>query len=334
MCLKKIMIRKILIVGYGSSGRRYFNIIKKIFPSIDLKIFSLSNLNKNQLFLKNFSEIKIFRPDLSIICNPASIRVKIIKFLTNLNSHLLIEKPLASNYEDVKKIIKIVKKKNLVVKIGYNLRFLNSLKFLKQIIRSNKIGKIYTVNIIAGQSLLKWRKNINYKNSVSAQKKLGGGVLLELSHEIDYCNWIFGSFNRLFCRNSKISDLKVDVEDNAQILIFSKNKYPVSINLDFFRKDKSRICHVVGKNGSLIWDGVKNKLIYFSSNKKKWINIKFKKNDMKSTYTLMLKEMIKLCSSKNNFKSNLADVSHAGKVVRLIDFALYSSKYLKVVKIK
>jgi predicted dehydrogenase len=334
MYLKKIMIRKILIVGYGSSGRRYFNIIKKIFPSIDLKIFSLSNLNKNQLFLKNFSEIKIFRPDLSIICNPASIRVKIIKFLTNLNSHLLIEKPLASNYEDVKKIIKIVKKKKLVVKIGYNLRFLNSLKFLKKIIRSNKIGKIYTVNIIAGQSLLKWRKNINYKNSVSAQKKLGGGVLLELSHEIDYCNWIFGSFNRLFCRNSKISDLKVDVEDNAQILIFSKNKYPVSINLDFFRKDKSRICHVVGKNGSLIWDGVKNKLIYFSSNKKKWINIKFKKNDMKSTYTLMLKEMIKLCSSKNNFKSNLADVSHAGKVVRLIDFALYSSKYLKVVKIK
>jgi predicted dehydrogenase len=328
------MIRKILIVGYGSSGRRYFNIIKKIFPSIDLKIFSLSNLNKNQLFLKNFSEIKIFRPDLSIICNPASIRVKIIKFLTNLNSHLLIEKPLASNYEDVKKIIKIVKKKNLVVKIGYNLRFLNSLKFLKQIIRSNKIGKIYTVNIIAGQSLLKWRKNINYKNSVSAQKKLGGGVLLELSHEIDYCNWIFGSFNHLFCRNSKISDLKVDVEDNAQILIFSKDKFPVSINLDFFRKDKSRICHVVGKNGSLIWDGVKNKLIYFSSNKKKWINIKFKKNDMKSTYTLMLKEMIKLCSSKNNFKSNLADVSHAGKVVRLIDFALFSSKYLKVVKIK
>jgi predicted dehydrogenase len=328
------MIRKILIVGYGSSGRRYFNIIKKEFPSIDLKIFSLSNLNKKQLFLQNFSDIKIFRPDLSIICNPASIRVKIIKFLTNLNSHLFIEKPLASNYEDVKKIIKIVKKKKLVVKIGYNLRFLNSLKILKQIIKSNKIGKIYSVNIIAGQSLLKWRKNINYKNSVSAQKKLGGGVLLELSHEIDYCNWIFGSFNHLFCRNSKISDLKVDVEDNAQILIFSKDKFPVSINLDFFRKDKSRICHVVGKNGSLIWDGVKNKLIHFSSNKKKWINIKFKKNEMKSTYTLMLKEMIKLCNSKNNIKSNLADINHAGKVVRLIDFALFSSKYLKVVKIK
>jgi predicted dehydrogenase len=334
MYLKKKMIRKILIVGYGSSGRRYYSIIKKIFPSIVLKIFSLSNLNKNQLFLKNFSDIKIFRPDLSIICNPSSTRVKIIKFLISLNSHLLIEKPLASNYKDVKKIIKIVKKKKLLVKVGYNLRFLNSLKVLKQIIKSNKIGKIYTVNIIAGQSLLKWRKNINYKHSVSAQKKLGGGVLLELSHEIDYGTWIFGSFNHLFSRNSKISDLRIDVEDNAQILFFSKNKHPVSINLDFFRKDKSRICHVVGKNGSLIWDGVKNKLIYFCSDKKKWINIKFEKNDIKSTYALMLKEMIKLCNSRNNVKSNLVDINHAGKVVRLIDFAIRSSKYLKVIKIK
>lgn len=327
-------MHRILIVGYGSAGKRYHKIINKNFPSIELKIFSLNKKNKKKIFLKKRIEIKKFKPQLTIICIPASKRVKIIKFLIELKSHLLIEKPLASNFSEAKKIVGFIRKGESIVKVGYNLRFLNSLKALNNFIKSKKLGKIYFADIFAGQNLIQWRKNSNYKHTVSAQKNLGGGVLLELSHEIDYANWIFGDFNKIFCKVFKASNLKINVEDTAKILLFSKNKYTISINIDFCRSDKIRKCFVVGKNGSLIWDGLKNKLIFFNLLKKKWVNVFFNINDISDTYFLQLKEMIRLCDSNKKIKSNLASLSNAYQTVKLIDSARDSSKFLRAVNIK
>ena len=80
----------------------------------------------------------------------------------------------------------------------------------------NYVGNVYSFNCESGSFLPNWRKK-NYQYSVSAQKKLGGGALLELSHELDYINWIFGKKyeTKAFYRNSKI--LNLDVEDNVKI---------------------------------------------------------------------------------------------------------------------
>jgi predicted dehydrogenase len=328
------MVNRILIVGYGSAGRRYHKVIKKNFSSIKIKIFSLNKKNINKIFLKKNSEIKDFNPQLSIICIPATKRKKIIKFLIELKSHLLIEKPLASNFKEAKKILGYAKKCRLIIKVGYNLRFLNSLKALNNFIKSKKLGKIYFADIFAGQNLMQWRKNSNYKYTVSAQKNLGGGVLLELSHEIDYANWIFGDFNKLFCKAFKASNLKINVEDTAKILLFSKNKYTISINIDFCRSDKIRKCFITGENGSLIWDGLKNKLIFFNPLKNKWENIFFKINNISDTYFLQLTEMIKLCKFSKKNESNLVSLANACKTVKLIDCARISSRILKAVDIK
>ena len=328
------MMNRILIVGYGSAGKRYHKIIDKNFSLIQLKVFSFSKKNKDKIFLKKKEEIKNFKPQLAIICLPASKRIKIIKFLMELKTHLLIEKPLASNFSEAKKILGYKKKSRSIVKVGYNLRFLNSLKALNHFIKSKKLGKIYFIDIFAGKNLTQWRKNLNYKHTVSAQKNLGGGVLLELSHEIDYANWIFGDFNKIFCKASKVSNLEIDVEDTAKMLLFSKNKYTININIDFCRSDEIRKCYVVGKNGSLIWDGLKNKLIFFSRLKKKWVNIFFKINNINDTYLLQLKEMIRLCNSNKNSAGNLVNLSNACKTVKIIESARNSSKFLKVVDIK
>ena len=324
---------KILIFGYGSSGKRYHKIIKKNFPLIELKIFSLNKKNKNKVFIKKYSEIKSFMPKLTIVCSPSSKRKDIIRFLIKLKSNLLIEKPIAANCKDAKKILLLIKKNKIITKIGYNLRFLNSLKILNTLVKSKKLGKIYFVNICAGQNITEWRKNINYTKTVSAKKELGGGVLLELSHEIDYAKWIFGNFNKIFCKVSKVSNLKVNVEDNAKILLFSKNKFTVSINLDFCRKDKIRKCEVVGAKGTLVWNGLNNQLIYYNPTKKKWSKISLKKNDIKSTYFLQLKEMFTLCTSKKKIDVNLVDYIDAYKTIKLIDGARKSSKNLKVINV-
>jgi predicted dehydrogenase len=156
---------------------------------------------------------------------------------------------------------------------------------------------------------------------------------LELSHEIDYAKWIFGNFTKIFCKVSKVSNLKVNVEDNAKILLFSKDKFTVNINLDFCRKDKVRKCEVVGAKGTLVWNSLNNKVIYYNASKKKWLKISFKKNDIKSTYLLQLKEMFTACISKKKINGNLVSYTDAYNTMKLIDSARKSSRHLKVVNV-
>ena len=127
--------------------------------------------------------------------------------------------------------------------------------------------------------------------------------------------------------------MKVDVEDNAKILLFSKDKFTVSINLDFCRKDKVRKCEVVAEKGTVVWNGLSNQLIYYNIIKKKWSKIHFKKNNLNSTYYLQLKEMFKICTSKKKVDTNLVKFSDAYNTVKLIDSARESSKHLRVVNV-
>ena len=128
-------------------------------------------------------------------------------------------------------------------------------------------------------------KKINYQQSVSAQKKLGGGALLELSHEMDYINWIFGTNYKMksFFINSKI--LNIDVEDNVKIIFNFSNKILGSLSLDFLNQKKTRLMTINGTKGTLKVDLIKNTLSLISRNQKNCVNIPFKRNTVNSTYT-------------------------------------------------
>ena len=75
---------------------------------------------------------------------------------------------------------------------AYNLRFLPSLQAYRERIQFGVIGKVLSVRCEIGQYLPSWRPGSDYRQAVSASRALGGGALLELSHEIDYLRWIFG----------------------------------------------------------------------------------------------------------------------------------------------
>ena len=130
------MLNKILVFGYGSSGNRYSKIIKKKYPKINLKVFTNQKKVIGKNFIKNYKQIKDYNPDLTIICNPSTNRVKIFNFLKKTKSHILFEKTLAGNYQQS---IKINNKKNTIYRVGYNLKQLELLHKFKSIIKKKKI---------------------------------------------------------------------------------------------------------------------------------------------------------------------------------------------------
>ncbi len=186
--------------------------------------------------------------------------------------------------------------------MAYNLRFNPIIKYLKKI---SKIHKPINVEISCGSYLPNWRKR-NYISTSSAKKNLGGGVLNDLSHEIDYANFIFGSLKRVFKFHEKISNLKINTEDYAVILCRS-NKTKILILLDYISIKSKRLIKINFKNFTVEADLIKNVVDIYSLDKK--TKKVFKYND---TYSEQLKYLI-----RNKFEL-FCDIRQAKKVLNII----------------
>lgn len=272
----------VLVVGFGSIGKRHAQIIRELFPEIRLVVLrhkksigSIDQLKYVDHVVYSISEAIDLKPDFAIIANPAPFHLSVSVPLVKAGIHLLIEKPLSTNCEGIDQLVKLCKEKQVLVMIGYHLRFLPSIKFFQKELTNLTIGKIYSVHATVGQNLVTWRPGIDYRKSVSAQKKLGGGVLLELSHELDYLTMLFGKFQWTSAYISHKSELDIDVEDSAHIVFKIENKItnkPLigTLNLDFIRHDTVRQCTVIGENGSLKWNGITGTVKLLLENNQKW----------------------------------------------------------------
>lgn len=273
-------INRIVIVGLGSMGKKHLNFARFHCPRAIIKVLTKYPFNDPERsangYLQNISEAIAFKPQLIIIANPASLHLQTASKMAKLDAFMLIEKPLSNNLEHIENLIEIFKKFKTKLLIGYNLRFNPSLSYFREIYKKGVIGKIFSVRAEVGQYLPDWRNEIEYKKSVSANKSLGGGVLLELSHELDYLIWMFGRPLWVIASVSKSSDLEIDTEDQAMMIfehedMSSGKKFQTSLNLDFFRQDTTRRCTLIGEKGSLRWDGVLGVVEKFDNLGKQWI---------------------------------------------------------------
>jgi len=270
---------KVLIVGYGSSGKRYYKIIKDRYPEIETKVYSYTQ-RKNNFFIKNKTELKLFNPSIVFFCNPSSKRMEFVDLIRE-TPNIFFEKPIANNINEAKKILKNFNNKKLTA-VGYNLRLLNILNFVK-INLQKFLGNVYSFNCESGYNLKKWRKK-DYTTTVTASRTLGGGAFLELSHELDYINWIFGKKYKAEAYSINTNLLNINVEDNVKIIFNFSNKILGSLSLDFLNNNKKRFLTINGNKGELKIDLILNKIYYLKKNKKIWKNISFIKNDIKNSY--------------------------------------------------
>lgn len=325
-------INRILIVGYGGIGKRHLLLARQLFPDADIRVIRhMSHHSPPELadgIFQNIEEAKSFSPEVSLIAGPAVFHVKNAQFLAELGSNLLIEKPLSSSLSGVQELLEVVKKNKIILMCGYNLRFLDSLIKFREAIKGGHVGKVLSVRSEVGQYLPSWRSEVDYRNSVSAKGELGGGVLLELSHEIDYLRWIFGDVDWVQASISRQSDLQIDVEDSAHLILgfnckSNKNQLIGVLNMDFIRHDPVRQCTVIGDNGSIRWDGIANSIHEFLPQGKDWHEIYRSKQAMSDTY---LEEWKGFVASIGGKKDLLISAEDGMRVLEVISAARFSSE--------
>jgi predicted dehydrogenase len=276
-------IKRVLIVGYGSMGKRHSRLARDLLPDADIRLLRHSACEfvpeyVNGCFL-NIEDAVAFAPQIALLANPAPFHLGTAMPLAKCGAHLLIEKPLSDTAQDILRLIDICRIKNQVLMTGYNLRFLPSLARFRELIQAREwIGRVLSVRCEIGQYLPSWRPESDYRAGVSARKILGGGALLELSHEIDYLRWIFGEVDWVKATLLRQSDLEIDVEDTAHLILgFAGHLHSPSIvanlSMDFVRHDTTRTCVAIGTEGSLRWNGLTGEVALLKRDETVWQSV-------------------------------------------------------------
>ena len=289
----------VLFIGLGSIGQRHLRNIKKLLSSkvnffayrktrhVPLlnnrgdKINGKIEKKYNVSLVDNLNSINQSNTDIVFITNPSSHHISSVLKLKNLkNAYIFIEKPIDSSLKNYSKFSQFIKKNNINVFIGYNVRFHPGYIKLKKILSNRSVFKnIHYTIFKCGKNLEDYHNYEDYRISYAARNKLGGGICLTGVHELDMMLNLFGNAKLLKSHADKISNLKIDVEDFSLSFYkhnFFKRKVLSLIVLDFIQRSEERYIKIIGDKGEIFLDLVNYYLKISKKNKTKVF--KFNKN--------------------------------------------------------
>lgn len=274
-----------LIVGLGSIGQRHARNLRTILGD-DVQLLALrargltrvigeggvatdkesvaSRLDVREYF--DLDEAIAQRPDVAFVCNPTRLHVPVAERLARAGCHLFMEKPVSDSLDGLDALARTVREQRLVAVVGCQLRFHPLLRRVQALLEDGTLGRVTSVRVAVGEFLPGWHPYEDYRTSYAARRDLGGGVVLTLIHELDYAYWLFGPARALFAVGGQLSDLELDVEDTASILMDCgtvERPVPVHVQMDFVQRPPNRSCEVVGSRGRLAVDLIASTLVRY-----------------------------------------------------------------------
>lgn len=307
---------KILIVGLGSIAAKHIAAIRRLEAANEHKsdIYALRSSRKAKSVdgvtdIYTTSDAHALRPDFIIISNPTSHHARTIEEFAGSRIPLMIEKPVFDQpVHD--NIIKETERHNTLTYVACNLRFLESLRFVSQSLRNGNIpGKINEVNIYCGSSLPSWRPGTDYRESYSAQPELGGGVHLDLIHELDYACSIFGMPTKTYGIARSNSSLDIQAIDYANY-IYVYPEFCANIMLNYYRPTYKRTLEIVFENDIWTVDLANNNVTRSNGD-----TVFSSPNRIIDTYTRQMAYFMDLVESKAHQSANT--ISQANEILKI-----------------
>lgn len=258
---------KVLVIGIGSIGERHIRNLRTLGVE-DLFVYDNKadvfrpdtgipdlppQVSKMQYIVQKY-DAHYYQPnqlhekmDAFVVCTPPAYHTEYVIEGLSHHIHVFVEKPISNSLQYLDWVESRSTANNLIVQVGYQMRFDPELALLKH--RLDKSKDILSIQAEYGQYLPSWHPNDDYTKSYTAQSEAGGGIILDASHEIDYVRWLAGSeVKSVSCMAKHASNLMIDVEDLAEITLQFENGVIGHIHLDMIQKEYVRRVTVIGNN--------------------------------------------------------------------------------------
>jgi predicted dehydrogenase len=310
-----------LVVGCGSIGTRHIgNLIAldagEVYAADPLEARRADA--EGRFGIRTFGDVEealSLRPDVAVIATPTSSHIELALKAARMRCHLFIEKPLSHDLVSTDELIRCVSDAGLVTLVGCNMRFHPGLQTVKSLLDQGVAGRVIAILVQFGYHLPDWHPKEDYRSSYSARSELGGGIILDAIHEIDYARWLMGEVESVACLSGNLTGLDIDTEDTAAMLLSFADGAIGEIHVDYVQRAYSRNCEVVGDEGTIRWDYVAGEVRVFRCESREWQVLHqppdWSPNDM---YVDEMRHFLR-CLSRE--EAPALDVSEAARVLRI-----------------
>lgn len=320
-----------IIAGIGSIGRRHIRNLRQLRPEIEMvgvrraqsrdEDFPERALLDSVITYEELDGVLGHSPSIGFVTSPAPYHLELARRLLEGGLHLLIEKPVSHSSVGLEELSAVAKAKQRAVLVGYNLRFSTALNCFRESLE--RVGEPLGLRCSVGMYLPHWRPQQDYRDSVSARRSLGGGALLELSHELDYLNWLFGPVERLVCTAGTVGPLEMDVENWVDLLLAFGSGLRGTLHLDLLDQSHHRVCRLVGSKGTLEWDGIANSVKFWGDSQGLEVIYEDSAEDRNHSYLAEMSHFLEVVAGRETPSIPLAE---GVGVIRLVEAAKLSAK--------
>lgn len=270
---------KIAFCGYGSIAKRHIRNLAsildchKISYTIDL---IRHNGGKDNILPSCVQNVYSYEDtladdyDIIFITNPTSMHFEAIIKYANCTKRLFVEKPI---FDRTDLQIPDTLLKDKILYVACPLRYNGVLQYIKN---NLDYKSAYAVRSISSSYLPEWREGVDYRNTYSAKKELGGGVSIDLIHEWDYLTNMFGFPYKSHSIIDKVSNLEISSDDVAIYIAKYKDKV-IELHLDYFGRKTIRALELYMPNETVIGDIANSEVRFLKSGKT--IKISENRND-------------------------------------------------------
>jgi predicted dehydrogenase len=248
-----------LVIGSGSIGARHLRNLRAIGArrlfvwDPDLERARGVAAGVDATAPKTLDEALGRQPEVVFVCSPPAFHLAHARDALEAGAHVFIEKPLSHTLEGTAELGRLARENSRVVQVGYNFRFHPAIRALKRAAADGTFGRPLWLRAEFGQYLPDWRPATDYRTSYTARRDLGGGIVLDGSHEIDYALWVLGEPTRTAALVGKVSSLEMDVEDCASVALEFESGAQAEIHLDCVQRAYTRAFRAAFEQATLAW---------------------------------------------------------------------------------
>jgi predicted dehydrogenase len=281
--------RRILVVGCGSIGLRHLNNLRALGMT-DLSVCSAPARVARALEqvdatpFASLDQALDSGQEIVLVCNSTHLHLATARRAIEAGAHVFIEKPVSHSLAGVQELLQLAQMHTRTVMVGYNMRFHPVLQTVHDLLQAGTIGRILQARAEMGQYLPAWRPSRDYAQTYTAHRSKGGGIVLDMSHELDYMLWLFGPVVYVACLADQLSSLDVDAEDTAMMLLQFESGAFGSIHLDFVQRGYARHGKAVGDSGVIRWQFREPQVEYRTDESDQWIKIGFPAYELNEMY--------------------------------------------------
>lgn len=267
---------RFLICGLGSIGRRHLGNLEALDQE-DIVLYRTGKSTMPDDELADYPSegdlaraLDRWQPDVVLVTNPTALHLETALPAVETGATVFIEKPLSDRQAGLAELRAQTANSGAKLLIGYHFRFHPALRRARELIASGEIGRPLTASARWGEYLPGWHPWEDYRKSYSARQDLGGGVVLTLSHPLDYLHWLLGEVTAVTAAVAASEMLETEVEDVAHLTLQHANGALASVQLDYCQRPARHDLEIVGTRGTLRWSAADDALHWWTEDQGEW----------------------------------------------------------------